>query len=250
MNNRRIFLKQSLLTAGSTLVLPSALRGENAPSKKVHVAMIGDGRQGVTANLRTLLGMKNVRIVAVCDVDRLRLAFAKQIVDKAYSNEDCKSFVDFREAIDLPDLDAVVISSPDHWYGIQALAALKKGLHVCCEKAMTRYFGEGRLLADLAKKKGLVFRLDSECRTHAYMQKTANLVLNGYLGKLTRLEVGVPKEKFLGNGNPNPMPVPEHLEYDLWLGPAPEKPYTLDRVHVTDDRCGKVFPKCRMHAPA
>ena len=239
MNPRRSFLKQTLLATGGTLILPSALRGGNAPSKKGHVAMIGTGRQGINANLSTLLGMKNVRVVAVCDVDRLRMGFAKRMVDEAYGDRDCKSFVDFREAIDLPDLDAVVISSPDHWHGIQALAALNKGLHVCCEKAMTRYFVEGRLLADIARKKGLVFRLDSECRSHAYMQKTANLVLNGYLGKLSRLEVGVPKDGFAGNGNPEPMPVPKHLEYDLWLGPAPEKPYTSDRVHVTDPKTGR-----------
>lgn len=235
---RRSFLKQSLLATGGLTILSPPMRGGNAPSMKVHIAMIGTGRQGVNANLRTLLGMKNVRVVAVCDVDRLRLNYAKQLVDQAYGDQACRSFTDFRETLELAGLDAVVISSPDHWHGIQALAALNKGLHVCCEKAMTRYFGEGRLLADLAKKKGLVFRLDSECRSHAYMQKTANLVLNGYLGKLTRLEVGVPKEMFAGHGNHEPMPVPGHLDYDLWLGPAPQKPYTVDRVHVTDPKTG------------
>lgn len=238
MIQRRKFLKRSLLAAGSTTILPSLLLGGNAPSKRVNIAMIGTGRQGVNANLRTLLGMKNVRIIAVCDVDRLRMGFAKSMVDRQYGNTDCKSFVDFREAMDLSDLDAVVISTPDHWHAIQAITALNKGLHVCCEKAMTRYFGEGRILADLAKKKGLVFRLDSECRSHAYMQKTANLALNGYLGNIKRLEVGVPKEMFAGNGNPAPMPVPDHLDYEMWLGPAPHKPYTLDRVHVTDPETG------------
>ncbi|RME70990.1 MAG: gfo/Idh/MocA family oxidoreductase, partial [Verrucomicrobia bacterium] len=149
------------------------------------------------------------------------------------------TFTDFREALEMPDLDAVMISTPDHWHGIVALAAMQKGLHVCCEKAMTRYFIEGRLLADTARRKGVVFRLDSECRTHAYMQKTANLVLNGYLGNITRLEVGVPHELSEGIGDPRPMPVPEHLDYDLWLGPAPEAPYTLDRVHHTDPSTGK-----------
>lgn len=238
MIQRRAFIKNSMLAAGGITILPSLLRGENAPSKRVNIAMIGTGRQGASVNLRTLLSMKNVRIVAVCDVDRLRMSFAKRMVDQKYGNKDCKSFGDFREAMDLPGLDAVVISTPDHWHAIQSIAALNKGLHVCCEKAMTRYFDEGRMLADLAKKKGLVFRLDSECRSHGYMQKTANLALNGYLGKLTRLEVGVPKEMFAGHGNPAPMPVPEHLDYEMWLGPAPHKPYTDDRVHVTDPKTG------------
>jgi predicted dehydrogenase len=200
--------------------------------------MIGTGRQGTEVNLKTFLGMKNVRVVAVCDVDRLRMNYAKSLVDAAYGNNACRTFTDFREALDLPDLDAVMISTTDHWHAIQALMAMKKGLHVCCEKAMTRFFEEGRALADAAKKSGVVFRLDSECRSNAYMIKTADLAINGYLGTIRRFEVGVPKEMGDGFGDPTPMPVPEYLDYEMWLGPAPEQPYTVDRVHRTDLKTG------------
>ena len=93
--------------------------------------------------------------------------------------------------------------------------------------------------ADVARRTGVVFRLDSECRSEAYMQKTANLVLNGYLGNIKRFEVGVPQEMSEGFGDASPMPVPEHLDYDMWLGPAPAAPYTVDRVHRTDTATGK-----------
>lgn len=234
MITRRKAITTLALSGAGFAILPSTLCGASAPSKRVNIAMIRTGRQGIQVNMATFLGMANVRVIAVCDVDRLRLAHAKSIVDRAYGNEDCRSFTDFREALDVPGLDAVMISTPDHWHAIQALAALDKGLHVCCEKAITWYFDEGRALADMAKKSGLVFRLDSECRSHGYVIKTANLALNGYLGTIRRFEVGVPQEMGDGFGDATPMPVPAHLDYEMWLGPAPGRPYTQDRVHGDD----------------
>ena len=241
MSTRRQTFKTLALAGAAFTILPSRLRGQNAPSKRVNLAMIGTGRQGVQVNLKTFLGMKNVRVVAVCDVDRLRMNHAKSLVDAAYGNTDCRTFSDFREAYELPDLDAVMISTTDHWHAIQALMALKKGLHVCCEKAMTRYFEEGRALADAAKKSGLVFRLDSECRSNAYMIKTAELAINGYLGTIRRFEVGVPQEMSEGFGDPTPSPLPEHLDYEMWQGPAPVRPYAVDRVHRTDLKTGSAI---------
>ena len=181
MTTRRQFLRSSAAAGALFTLLPASLRGQAAPSNRVNIAMIGTGRQGIYANLKTFLGMDNVRVVAVCDVDRLRLGYAKSAVDRTYGDTACKAFGDFREAIEMPGLDAVMISTPDHWHTIPALMAMKRGLHVCVEKAMTRYFEEGRALADMAKKTGVVCRLDSECRSNGYMQKTANLVLYGYL---------------------------------------------------------------------
>lgn len=219
-------------------ILPSRLVGQGAPSGKIHLAMIGTGRQAYNTNLPTLLGMTDVRVVSVCDVDRKRAEAAKQKVDKFYGTEDCKLFTDFREALEMPDLNAVMISTPDHWHALIALAAVAKGLHVSCEKPLTRYLTEGRVLADAVRAKGVVFRTDSECRSHSYMTRTADLALNGYLGKLTRFEVGVPQEIQGETGDPTPMPVPAHLDYEMWLGPAPYREYTRDRVHP-DDLAGR-----------
>lgn len=238
MNTRRQIFHRLALAGAGFAILPSRLRGQNAPSKQVNLAMIGTGRQGIQVNLRGFFTLKNVRVVAVCDVDRLRAGHAKALVDERYGNKDCRMFTDFREALDLPGLDAVMISTPDHWHAIQSLMAMKKGLHVCCEKAMTLNFEEGRALADMAKKSGVVFRLDSECRSSGYMIKTANLAINGYLGTLRRFEVGVPEELTDGFGDPTPKPVPAHLDYEMWQGPAPERPYSEDRVHRTDPQTG------------
>lgn len=239
MINRRNFIKSAAAAGATFTILPGSLFGRNAPSKRVNIAMIGVGRQGIQANLSTFLGMENVRVVAVCDVDSLRLKYAKGIVDGAYGDSSCKVYGDFREAIEMPGLDAVMISTPDHWHTIPALMAMQKGLHVCIEKAMTRYFDEGRALADMAKKTGLVYRLDSECRTHAYMQRTANLAMNGYIGNLTRFEVGVPHELSKGIGSREIIPVPDYLDYEMWQGPAARRPYGIDRVHTTNLKTGK-----------
>lgn len=236
--SRRDALKGFGLAGAAFSILPTSLRGATAPSKRVNIGMIGVGRQGYNANMRTFLGMQNVRVVAVNDVDELRLQYAKQAVDEKYGNGDCKAFTDFRELLELEDLDAVMISTPDHWHAIPALAAMKKGLHVCIEKAMTRYFGEGRAIADMAKRTGVVCRLDSECRSNAYMQRTANLVLNGYIGNVKRIEVGVPHEFQKSAGNPAVVPVPDYLDYEMWQGPAPLRPYSVDRVHSTNPKTG------------
>lgn len=222
-----------LLAATAPLVLPARLFGSDAPSNRIHLLMLGTGRQACLTNLPTLLGRPEVRVVAVCDVDRRRAEAAKALVDTHYGSKECKLFTDFREALEMGGLDAVMNSTPDHWHVLTSLAAIAKGLHVSCEKPLSRYIAEGRVLADAARKKGIVFRTDTECRSNAYMTRTADLVLNGYLGQIKRFVVGAPHEQ-AEVPNATPMPVPAHLNYDLWLGPAPYKEYTRDRVHPED----------------
>lgn len=227
---RRSLLRS--LAAGSVpFIVPSGLLGAGAPSKRVHIGMIGTGRQAYHTNLPTLLNLREVRVVCVCDVDRRRAEETKRKVDAHYGDTSCKLFTDFREALEMDGLDAIMNSTPDHWHVIISLAAIAKGLHVSCEKPLTRYLAEGRVLADAAAKKGVVFRTDSECRSHSYMTRTADLAINGYLGNIRRFEVGVPMEIGKGFGDATPAPVPEHLDYDMWLGPAAEAAYAVDRVH-------------------
>jgi predicted dehydrogenase len=220
-----------MLLASAPLIYNSRLFGNTAPSKRINLLMLGTGRQALQVNLPTLLGMPEVRVVGVCDVDRKRAEAARKKVDLHYGGKDCRLFTDWREALEMNGLDAVMNSTPDHWHVITSLAAIEKGLHVSCEKPLTRYLAEGRVLADAVKRKGVVFRTDTECRSHGYMTLVANLALNGYLGNIRRIEVGVPKEMGTGFGKAEPMPVPENLDYEMWLGPAPDAPYTVDRVH-------------------
>ena len=226
---RRGFLKACLAAGVAPVVLPNTVFGKNAPSKRINVGMIGMGRQAIHVNLPPFLMMPEVQVVALCDVDGWRLAEAKAIVDAHYGNSDCAVYRDFRELLARDDIDAVMNSTPDHWHVPISLAAVKAGKHVSCEKPLTLSIEQGRMLADAVKEKGAVFRTDTECRSHADMHRVVELVRNGYVGKVTHLDVGVPQADMAG-GNPEPMPVPEELDYEMWRGPAPWKEYTLDRV--------------------
>ena len=208
---RRGFLKACLAAGVAPVVLPNTVFGKNAPSKRINVGMIGMGRQAIHVNLPPFLMMPEVQVVALCDVDGWRLAEAKAIVDAHYGNSDCAVYRDFRELLARDDIDAVMNSTPDHWHVPISLAAVKAGKHVSCEKPLTLSIEQGRMLADAVKEKGAVFRTDTECRSHADMHRVVELVRNGYVGKVTHLDVGVPQADMAG-GNPEPMPVPEELE--------------------------------------
>jgi predicted dehydrogenase len=250
-NQTRISRRQALKYAGSAgamlafpTVLPSTVFGQNAPSNRVTVGMVGAGRQAAIVNIKNMLNMNDVQIVAVCDVDRWRLDNAKKAVDEKYGDTGCKAYTDWREVLARDDIDAIMNSTPDHWHVPISLAAVRCGKHVSCEKPLTLSIAEGRALADAVKKHGVVFRTDSECRSHPFMHKTAELVRNGYIGKIKRFEVGVPAGDVAG-GNPEPMPVPEELNYDMWMGPIAEKPYTVDAVHPPKGYGRPGWMRCR-----
>lgn len=225
-------------------IVPSSVFGATAPSNRINVAMIGMGRQALHANLKPFLFSNEARVVAVCDVDKWRLEKARQAVDQHYNNQTCATYTDWRDVLARDDIDAVMNSTPDHWHVPISLAAVRRGMHVSCEKPLTLSVAEGRVLADAVKKAGVTFRTDSECRTDAYMHKTAELVRNGYIGRIKRIEVGVPTGDVAG-GKADPMPVPEELDYDMWVGPAPMKPYTLDRVHTPHSYKRPGWMRCR-----
>lgn len=236
--NRRTVLR-GLAAAAFPLVLPSRLFGDAAPSHTIHLLMIGCGRQAFHTNLPTLLGHPNVRVVAVCDVDLWRAKVSKEKVDATYGTKDCLIFQDHREALELDGLDAVMVSSTDHWHVLHCLDAIRKGLHVSCEKPLTRYLAEGRMIADAAAKAGIVFRTDTECRSTAYMTKMADLVKNGYIGNIKRMIAAVPRESPKVPTGVTPTQPPSELDYDRWLGPAPWKEYTEQRVHPVHETLGR-----------
>lgn len=234
------------VTLGFPAIVPSSVFGENAPSNRITIGMIGMGRQAMHANTNPFLYSKDCQVVAVCDVDKWRLDNAKKKVDGFYKNSDCRAYTDWRDVIGRDDIDAIMNSTSDQWHVLISLAAVRKGKHVSCEKPLTLSIAEGRVLADAAnaaKKNGVVFRTDSECRSDAYMHKTAELAINGYLGNIKRIEVGVPGE--IPGGNSEPMEVPEELDYDMWVGPAPMKPYTVDRVHPRKSYGRPGWMRCR-----
>jgi len=236
-HSRRAFLRQSAAAAAAFAVptiIPSSARGadgQTAPSNRITVGFIGTGDHGTGWNLPPFLNHKDARVVAVCDVDNSHMERAKGMVNRHYKNEDCFATRDFREVLARKDIDTVMISTPDHWHTIISLLAIEAGKDVQCEKP-TLTIHEGKVLTDAVRKHKKVFQTSTEDRSVVEYHRMAELVRNGRIGKLQRIEVILPKQP-AGPGDATPQPVPAGLDYEMWLGPAPDAPYTKDRVHYS-----------------
>lgn len=230
--SRRAFLQTTVLggaAAAGWQVVPARLLGADAPSRQITVGFIGTGDHGTGWNLRRYLTLPAARVLAVCDVDGARMRRAKEIVDEQYRNQDCAMTRDFREVLARPDVDAVMISTPDHWHTLISVLALRAGKDVQCEKP-TLSIDEGKVLIAEVRKRGKVFQTSTEDRSIPVYHRMAELVRNGRIGKLQRIEVILPRQPNVP-GDPTPQPVPPDLDWEMWLGPAPFAPYTKDRVH-------------------
>jgi predicted dehydrogenase len=238
---RRDFLKTAPFAAAGAACFPTIVRasalgraGRPAPSDRIVMAGIGFGMQGIP-NMRNFLENGDVQWVAVCDVDRGHLEEARRTVDGHYGNRACAVTRDFRELFARRDLDAVSIAVPDHWHAIVALSAVRAGLDVYGEKPLTHGLREGRALCDAVRRYGRVWQTGSWQRSVENFHRAAELVRNGRLGRIFQVEVGLPEghwdfaETF---GREAVTPVPEGLDYDLWLGPAPRFPYREAAVHM------------------
>ena len=228
--NRRDFLKQSGTVAAGTLILPQlipstalGMGGKLAPSDRIVMGCIGVGGQG-TNNLRSFLWSKEVQFVAVCDVDTNHTDSAKGIIDKINKNSDCRTYVDYREFLEKEKIDAVSIALPDHWHGLIYSAAANKKLDIYGEKPLARTIQDGRAIVSAVKKNNVVWQTGSWQRSGKMYRRAAELAINGRVGKITRVEVGLPDGDSI-IGTPPVMEVPAGLNWDLWLGPAPKVPY-------------------------
>jgi len=231
------------LAAGAAvapLLLPRRLLGADAPGKQITMGFIGCGRQAYHANLPGFMKTAGVQVVAVCDVDVWRLGEAKKLVESFYAKQrggafkGCATYHDFRELLADKSIDAVMISTQDHWHVPMAVAAVRAGKDVALEKPITRYIDEGRLLVNEVQKHQRVFRVDSEFRSLEPMHRAAELVRNGRIGKVLAVRTGSPKEVFPVEAE-EVAPAPAGLDYDLWLGPAPQVDYVQKRVHTPHD---------------
>ncbi len=229
--SRRTFVRAGAAALGFPTIIPARVLGADAPSGRITVGFIGVGDHGFNHNLSNYLAQPDARVVMVCDVDRRRMQRAQGMVDRRYGNHDCAATTDFREVLARPDIDAVMISTPDHWHTLISVLAVRAGKDVQCEKP-TLTIDEGKILAAEVRRRGRVFQTSTEDRSLPEYHRMAELVRNGRIGRLQRIDVILPREP-AGPGDPTPQPVPPELDYDLWLGPAPEAPYTRDRVHYT-----------------
>ncbi|MBN2271652.1 MAG: Gfo/Idh/MocA family oxidoreductase [Sedimentisphaerales bacterium] len=230
--SRREFMGSAASLAGAAIVgpviVPSSVFGANAPSERITVGAIGVGRMG-NGDLGEALGLKQVQVVAVCDVDSNRLKAAKERVEKHYAGKGCSAYGDFRELIARDDIDAVQIATPDHWHAIPAIGAAKAGKDIFMQKPMSLTIREGRILSETVRRYGRIFQIGSQQRSDSRFRQACELVRNWRIGELKTVKVGFGTDP--GTIPTPPMPVPEALNYDLWLGPAPWAPYTENRVH-------------------
>ena len=220
------------------MILPSRVFGAGSPGNTLRIGSIGVGRMGM-ADMKNARGAglkagSEARVVAVCDVDSNRAAKAKQAVEGIYKERkqaagEVKAYGDFRELLARDDIAAVTISTPDHWHGLLAIAAAKAGKHIYIQKPLTYTIEEGKKLVEAVRANKVVLQTGSQQRSSVYFRQVCTIVRNNWLGKLKRIEVGIPTDR--GTGVATPMPVPENLDYNLWLGPAADAEYTEHRVH-------------------
>lgn len=231
--SRRGFLKAAVASVAFPYIIPGSalgLDGAVAPSNRITMASIGVNGMG-TADMRSFLGCPDAQVVAVCDVERAHRERAKGIVEEHYGAKGCDLYNDFRDVIARDDIDAVNIGTPDHWHVLISMAAAKSGKDVYCEKPLSKTIAEGRALCDTMKKYGRVFQTGTQLRSTRSVRYACELVQNGRIGKIHTIRTFVPTAP--SNPLEPEQPVPDGLDYDMWLGPAPYKPYTPKRVHFS-----------------
>jgi predicted dehydrogenase len=230
-SSRRDFFKQSASVVLGAVVLPQiipstalGMGGKLPPSDRVVMGAIGVGSQG-KSNMRDFLKLNNqVQFVAICDVDTAHQAEANAMVVKANNNSGCRLYGDYREFLEKEKLDAVCIALPDHWHGLIYSAAANKKLDVYGEKPICRTIKDGQMIVNAVKKNNIIWQTGSWQRSQANFHHAAELVMNGRIGKIKSIEVGLPDGN-KGIGTPPIMDVPKELDWEMWLGPALKVPY-------------------------
>lgn len=225
--SRRRFVKAA---AASTVAAPwivpgSALGNANfvAPSERITMGLIGCGGMG-NSNLGAFLGQKDCQVLAVCDVDQNHLNRTRDRVNNHYKTNVCKGYEDFRELIARDDIDTILLCTPDHWHAIPAVMAAKSGKDIYGEKPFSHSHAEGVAMCKALKRYGRIWQTGSWQRSQNNFRRGAELVRNGRIGKVHTVEVGLPSGT-QNQPNDKPTDPPPNLNWDMWVGPAPYRPY-------------------------
>lgn len=226
--SRRQFTQATASAAATAMIVPNTVLGKDQapPSERIGLGVIGTGKFGLI-HLPRFLDANDVRVLAVCDVDRTRRVYAQKLVEthEVSGRKPCQVFTDFRQVLDRKDIDAVLIATPDHWHAIQVIAACQAGKDIFCEKPLSLCIREAELMIQAVRKHGRVLQTGSQQRSGDLGQfpLACALVRGGRIGKIRTVQVGV--------GGPSAWcdlpeePMEPGLEWDLWLGPAPKRPY-------------------------
>src|SRR5688572_20888904 len=240
--SRRTFFKTAAkglgaaaVASGFPSIVPSSVLGAAAPSNRINIGAIGVGRISRGHDLPGLWKHDSARIMAVCDLDTQRVQDAIALVNGRYAKTTGKpydgvtGYAHYRELIANKDVDAVVISTPDHWHALIAIEAVRGGKDVYLQKPASLTISEGRALSNAVHQTGRIFQIGSQQRSSPQFKYAAELVRNGRIGQLKTVYVGLPGDP-AGDVEPE-MPVPKNLNYDMWLGSTDVVPYTENRVH-------------------
>lgn len=242
--SRRSFIKNSLAGAGGLIVLPNVMpRGLFAgpgPNNRIQVAQIGCGRMG-REDMEGVMAHRLARVVAVCDVDKKRAELARAKVVEFYkgsgeSEVSVQVYHDYRELLARSDIDAVVVSTPDHWHGLIAIEAALAGKHLFVQKPITYDIAEAIALRKVVRAKSVILQTGCQQRSEkpwSSFRTASELVRNGRIGPLKTVRIGLGIDRPRGKP-PAKQPVPSNLDFERWLGPAPDQPYMEDRVHPQD----------------
>jgi predicted dehydrogenase len=260
----RIDRRQFLKAAGAAIILPTILPGcvtgrdgKTAPSNKINLGVVGWGMQG-PGNTKSFLVEDDCRVVAACDLDKNALQAALDSVNEHYGNQDCAAYHDYREMMARPDLDAVMLAVPDHWHALVATEAARRKLDIYGEKPLAKTIAEQQAIVQAVEKHNVIWQTGSWQRSQPTFHKAAEIVRNGLIGDVTRVEVGLPAghhdfastapellEKLsalqisdLSKVLPGTAawdlavtPPPAELDYETWIGPSKMEPYIKQRVH-------------------
>ncbi|KKO90676.1 oxidoreductase [Sphingobacterium sp. Ag1] len=227
---RREFIAKGIVSSLAFTIVPRVVLGGNgflAPSDRINLGFIGVGKQSYTL-MNGLNHCKEIASLAACDVDRNKLAAfiaatAKKQTELSKAQTEIKAYHHYRELLDRKDIDAVVIATPDHWHAQVAVDAAKAGKDIYCEKPLALTIAEGRAMVDATRKYKRVFQTGSMQRSSYNFRQAAELVLNGYIGKIKEINVSVGEP--VKQCDLPAMPAPDYLDWDMWVGPSPYRGY-------------------------
>jgi len=256
--SRRHFITTTAAALALPAIVPSSVFGQNSPSKRINLGVIGWGMQG-PGNTRSFLALEDCQVVAACDLDKNHLASAVDTINDQYQNKDCKAYHDYRELLARPDIDAVMIAVPDHWHELIATEAARQKKDIYGEKPLAKTIAEQQSIVHAVEQNKIIWQTGSWQRSEAVFRKAAEIVRNGLIGKVTHVEVGLPsghtdfartapellaKLKALNVTNLAKVTpgtdawniavtdAPAELDYGTWIGPSKIEPYIKQRVHM------------------
>jgi predicted dehydrogenase len=239
---RRNFLQAGGIAGAMAIMpnlIPSRVLGQAAPSKLINIGIIGCGRIATSMEMPGVFGLTDMaRITAICDLDSKRLAHSKNKIETEYKKRlktdayTVKTFSKHRDLLRDGGVDAVMICVPDHWHALCAVECALAGKDIWLQKPFSQTIHEGRILAEIVRRQGVILQVGSQQRSTKQFRTGCELVRNGRIGQIKRVEVGFGKDA--DGGRKEEMPVPPNLDYDTWLGPTPDAYYTEDRVHSQD----------------